>query len=109
MHATERIAFDLDGQDLRIQLRVEASCQVAAVLTAPWGRDSTLRFDVEPSDESEFTHLARIDLRRVVERRPLTDPRVAILIETIAEDGEPTVSPLGRSDVTYRPPRTLRA
>src|SRR3954451_21457970 len=108
MHALERIAFDLDGQDLRIQLRVEASCQIAAILTAPRGRESMLRFDVESTDESGFTHVARIDLRRVVEDRRRTDHRVAIFVETNAEDGETTVSPLGRSAVTDRPQRTLR-
>lgn len=107
MNIIERLAFDVEGEQLKVRYSMTRAVQMTALLACPRRRDSTLRFPIEECPDPEFMYQAVVDLRRLVEHHQPGDGRVNLSIENISPTGETVVRRLGRAPVTERPLRTL--
>lgn len=108
MNNIERLAFDVDGHDLRVSFAMTEAVAATALLVGPWEEGERQRFPLGGSSP-ERAHQGVIDLREVVAHWPADGARLAVGVEIAGPGGTVNERKLGQAQVTERPWRILRS
>lgn len=109
MNTIERLAFDMDGSDLRIRYSMATAVEMTALLVGLRSGVERQRFPVGTSADPDFMYESVVDLREVVARWSAdAGDRLIFGFECISPTGEVVQRKLGQARVTERPWRTLR-
>jgi len=109
MNIIERLAFDVEGDDLRVRYSMTRAVEMTALMVGPWQREDKLRFPVAECPDPDYMYESVVDLRQVVAWHEPGAGRLSLGIENISPTGEVIQRRLGRAPVTDRPWRTLRS